>query len=473
MPITFKAHEAAKKQGQHMSLQEERDAIRRLDSTEISEGGTWFLVDATWLKHWRDYLWEGIRPDPPGPICNSRLLRSDGRPHPNLQRVTDYRGVNEAVWRFHHGKYGGGPAICRSKLDIYAPPIPPPADLATPTTSPQAVAMLEAAMLADANVSALQQAISDASLASGGAAPGVPERLYNDAIAHLNVLLEQASLAPPAPAPAPPTVLLPVRAPSDPRCTEAGEGLIVSIVPNSPWEEIAPSRPYLDELTGNESIRRRCPKVGQIAREVRLKTQELKFDDVAEPQVQMLDNDEDMLAAIVAYSHDLHQPGGTKEGNLYFEMNRSLRERSAAGRQTLLETWGVCIHYFLKGLSKLPDVERVCYRGFAHANITDKEALVKIYKNGRPIQWGAFTSTTASLQAAREFAQNAATGVIFRIKVLTGKDIGSLSFFPMEDEILLGPSHKFIVTSDTGGVKDAQGYTTIDLQQQEGEWFKS
>jgi hypothetical protein len=354
-------------------------------------------------------------------------------------------------------------------MDIYAPPIPPPADLATPTTSPQAVAMLEAAMLADANVSALQQAISDASLASGGAAPGVPERLYDDAIAHLNVLLEQASLAPPAPAPAPPTVLLP----SDHRCTEAGEGLIVSIVPNSPWEEIAPSRPYLDELTGNESIRRRCPKVGQIAREVRLKTQELKFDDVAEPQVQMLDNDEDMLAAIVAYSHDLHQPGGTKEGNLYFEMNRSLRVRTAAGRQTLLETWGVCIHYFLKGLSKLPDVERVCYRGFAHANITDKEALVKIYKNGRPIQWGAFTSTTASLQAAREFAQNAATGVIFRIKVLTGKDIGSLSFFPMEDEILLGPSHKFIVTSDTGGVKDAQGYTTIDLQQQEGEWFKS
>jgi len=122
-------------------LQEERDAIRRLDSTEIPEGGTWFLVDAAWLKHWRDYCWDGIRPDPPGPICNSRLLRSDGRPHPNLQKATDYRGVNEAVWRFHHGKYGGGPAICRSKLDIYAPPIPPPADLATPTTSPQAVVL--------------------------------------------------------------------------------------------------------------------------------------------------------------------------------------------------------------------------------------------------------------------------------------------------------------------------------------------
>ena len=129
-----------------MSVQEERDAIRRLDSREISEGSTWFLVDAAWLKHWRDYCRDGIRPDPPGPISNSRLLRSDGRPHPNLERTTDYRGVNEAVWRVYHGKYGGGPAICRSKLDIYAPPIPPPADLATPTTSPQAVAMLEAAM---------------------------------------------------------------------------------------------------------------------------------------------------------------------------------------------------------------------------------------------------------------------------------------------------------------------------------------
>jgi hypothetical protein len=39
--------------------------------------------------------------------------------------------------------------------------------------------------------------------------------------------------------------------------------------------------------------------------------------------------------------------------------------------------------------------------------------------------------------------------------------------------VLLGPAHKFIVTSETGGSRDEAGYTTIELQQQEGEWFRS
>ena len=98
--------------------------------------------------------------------------------------------------------------------------------------------------------------------------------------------------------------------------------------------------------------------------------------------------------------------------------------------------------------------------------------LVRRYKNGRPIQWGAFTSTTTSLEAARQFAGSSATGVIFKVKALAGKDVCPLSFFQAENEVLLGPAHKFIVTSETGGRVEG-GYTTIDLQQQEGEWFRS
>ena len=67
-----------------------------------------------------------------------------------------------------------------------------------------------------------------------------------------------------------------------------------------------------------------------------------------------------------------------------------------------------------------------------------------------------------------------ATGVIFKITVLSGKDICPLSFFKSEDEILLGPAHRFVGTSPTrtGGHVDA-GYATVDLQQVEGEWFRS
>ncbi len=63
----------------------EKEEIESLDSTEISPGGIWYLVDASWLKHWREYCWENTRPDPPGPVSNWRLLVS-GRPKPFLQR---------------------------------------------------------------------------------------------------------------------------------------------------------------------------------------------------------------------------------------------------------------------------------------------------------------------------------------------------------------------------------------------------
>jgi hypothetical protein len=142
------------------ALQDERDEIRRLDSTEISEGGIWYIVDANWLtrlppsrmqvlttapspphryivdanwlKHWREYCWDGIRPDPPGPVSNWRLLAPSKMPRQHLQRATDYRGVNEKVWQVFVERYGGGPPICRAKLDIYAPAVPPP-DLSAPS----------------------------------------------------------------------------------------------------------------------------------------------------------------------------------------------------------------------------------------------------------------------------------------------------------------------------------------------------
>jgi hypothetical protein len=119
-------------QAEARALQDEREEIRRLDSTEISEGGIWYIVDANWLKHWREYCWDSIRPDPPGPVSNWRLLAPSKMPRQHLQRATDYRGVNEKVWQVFVERYGGGPPICRAKLDIYAPPVPPP-DLSAPS----------------------------------------------------------------------------------------------------------------------------------------------------------------------------------------------------------------------------------------------------------------------------------------------------------------------------------------------------
>ena len=51
-------------------------------------------------------------------MSNWRLL-SGRRPRPNLVRAEDYRGVNGPVWNVFIKRYGGGPQICRSELNIY------------------------------------------------------------------------------------------------------------------------------------------------------------------------------------------------------------------------------------------------------------------------------------------------------------------------------------------------------------------
>ena len=51
-----------------------------------------------------------------------------------------------------------------------------------------------------------------------------------------------------------------------------------------------------------------------------------------------------------------------------------------------------------------------------------------------------------------------------------GRDINAYSFFPAENEILLSPSHRFTVSS---APYERDGYTIIDMVQQEGNTFVS
>jgi hypothetical protein len=60
--------------------------------------------------------------------------------------------------------------------------------------------------------------------------------------------------------------------------------------------------------------------------------------------------------------------------------------------------WGGYLYYLLSGLSKLTDVQAVVYRGYP-----DKAKVVEQYKVGRPIQWGAFSSTSPSVAATKGF----------------------------------------------------------------------
>jgi hypothetical protein len=128
----------------------------------------------------------------------------------------------------------------------------------------------------------------------------------------------------------------------------------MQILPDTPWEQIRPTRTFLDELLQNPLIKESCPRVERIVRDTRLKAQELTFDDDAEPLVALMEGDQSLLASIVAYTHDLQQPDGLKTGNLFYEMNTKLRDRTAAGRTALMGTWGVAVHYTLKAPHAIP-----------------------------------------------------------------------------------------------------------------------
>ena len=203
-------------------------------------------------------------------------------------------------------------------------------------------------------------------------------------------------------------------------------------------------------------MRAACPRIDGLVEDCTAKAEELKWEDDLPAKLP-----EDGLVAIAAYSHD-HKLG--QAGNLYYELNKALRKRDSASRAALMEGWGVYMHYTMGAMAKLPRIKAECYRGYP-----DKDAALKEYKLGRPIQWGAFSSTTTDFEAAKGFT-NAASGVIFKIAVTDGRDIGPFSFFPQESEVLLSPSHRFMVSSEP---YERDGYTIIDMVQQAGSAFIS
>jgi hypothetical protein len=101
-----------------------------------------YIIHTRWLHQWRAFVlnedkhnargtWEGVQP--PGPISNDELFEKtkpeeegEGQEaalvlKKNLRKVSMYRGVNAAMWKFFSETYGfKGQVIRRATLDIYA-----------------------------------------------------------------------------------------------------------------------------------------------------------------------------------------------------------------------------------------------------------------------------------------------------------------------------------------------------------------
>ena len=213
-------------------------------------------------------------------------------------------------------------------------------------------------------------------------------------------------------------------------------------------------RPVLEY---SAAVRAACSRIDTIADDCEAKAEELRWEDGLPAAL-----DENQIVALAAYSHD--SGAGQQAGNLYFELNRALRKRGKEDRAALMDGWGVFMHFIMGGMAKLPKVEGTCYRGYP-----DKDTAIAQYKPGRPIQWGAFASTSTDFNTTKGFT-NQATGVIFKITVTDGRDINAYSFFPQETEVLLSPEHRFHVSS---APYERDGYTVIDMVQDAGSAFVS
>lgn len=106
---------------------EERTFVRENDTHEAV---AWYIIDVRWLREWKSFAClRGTAP--PGRVDNSRLVDArTGRikPPPGSRGKwlpgQDYRAVNQTVWDYFLARYGGGPALRRRSIDLYAEDLP-------------------------------------------------------------------------------------------------------------------------------------------------------------------------------------------------------------------------------------------------------------------------------------------------------------------------------------------------------------
>ena len=173
----------------------------------------------------------------------------------------------------------------------------------------------------------------------------------------------------------------------------------------------------------------------------------------------------DQGLAVVAYTFDLRDLSETLDGsdNLYHQLNVVLRQREEAAMARIKPY----LAFLRRGLAALPAVEDTVFRGLRGT----PEAMDMIRANytvGKSIHWSAFTSTTLDILKAKDFTGGPG-GILFRIKITSGRSVNAYSAHPDESEILLSPNSKLVVF--TGCSLHRDGYYYVDLVETRDDTF--
>ncbi|CAE8596430.1 unnamed protein product [Polarella glacialis] len=235
----------------------------------------------------------------------------------------------------------------------------------------------------------------------------------------------------------------------------------LGVVPLVPWCEIEPAESCKESLAHSIRISSLVPDIGRILNDVSMKVWELNF---VHSHVRL---DFDCRFALAAYTHDLRS--GRRAGNLHYELNRQLRQRSFFARKDALQVWGGFMFYLMRGLAQLPDWSGECFRGFPDSQpfLSQTDSGSGFYGVGKEVQWGSFVSALTSVELVKGTVERG-RGLVLRLRVRSGRDIRSYAFFPVEGEILLSPEHRFVIT---GRPYEVDGYSFLDMEEAKGPFY--
>jgi hypothetical protein len=171
--------------------------------------------------------------------------------------------------------------------------------------------------------------------------------------------------------------------------------------------------------------------------------------------------------AVVSYTYDLNMLSEEDgDDNLFVVLNDTLRKRNAS----IMRVLKPYLTYLMRGLRALPEVQGTCFRGVPLACLNVVQAK---YILGSDVHWSAFTSCALDINVAKHFAQQATLagaqgegGVIFRITVLSARDVHAYSAFPKENEVLLSPNVRLVVTAACR--REHDGFYYVDLLERCG-----
>eukprot|EP00931_Biecheleriopsis_adriatica_P040754 TRINITY_DN23347_c0_g1_i7.p1 TRINITY_DN23347_c0_g1~~TRINITY_DN23347_c0_g1_i7.p1 ORF type:complete len:572 (-),score=117.59 TRINITY_DN23347_c0_g1_i7:35-1750(-) len=156
-----------------------------------------------------------------------------------------------------------------------------------------------------------------------------------------------------------------------------------------------------------------------------------------------------MAFAITVYTYDTRE-----QYNFYASYNRILRLRDF---DTIRHLSGYS-YYFLEGLKRLPAWQGRLYRGIPATELATVRAN---YRANRFVHWSSFSSASRTRAVAENMARPG--GVIFVLQVVSGKDIREFSAIESEDEILLEPNIRLLVSSELTQL--ASGYYEQNLTE--------